>query len=358
MMKRIAFVLCLMICTIANAVAQVSVEQSLDSLQILIGQEAHVTVDVTMKKGQSLIMPKRKEGSVIVPGIEVTGENVADTIEKGDDVVRVRKVYTITSFDEDLYYLPPIEVKIDNKTYKGKSLALKVLTVPVDTLHPNKFFPPKGVQDSPFSWEDWETPYYLSMLVILLTIIVVYLLLRLKDNKPIIARVRIVKNILPHQKAMKKIEKIKTDNLVTSGDQKEYYTRLTDTLRSYIEERFGFSAMEMTSSEIIEMLQKNSDKEMIEELTTLFTTADLVKFAKHQVQINENDMNLVNAVDFINKTKVENGETQKVIKPNISEEDKRSIKSRKYIKASVVVIAVAELIILSYVIYNIYQLLS
>ena len=34
--------------------------------------------------------------------------------------------------------------------------------------------------------------------------------------------------------------------------QKEYYTRLTTTLREYIEQRFGFRAMEMTSGEIIE----------------------------------------------------------------------------------------------------------
>ena len=33
--------------------------------------------------------------------------------------------------------------------------------------------------------------------------------------------------------------------------------------------------------------------------------SDLVKFAKYKPLINENDMNLINAIDFINKTKVE-----------------------------------------------------
>ena len=37
----------------------------------------------------------------------------------------------------------------------------------------------------------------------------------------------------------------------------------------------------------------------------LFETADLVKFAKHAPMMNENDMNLVNAIEFINETKVE-----------------------------------------------------
>lgn len=34
-------------------------------------------------------------------------------------------------------------------------------------------------------------------------------------------------------------------------------------------------------------------------------TADLVKFAKYSTLINENDMNLVNAIEFINQTKQE-----------------------------------------------------
>ncbi len=47
---------------------------------------------------------------------------------------------------------------------------------------------------------------------------------------------------------------------------KEYYTRLTNTLREYINGRFGFNAMEMTSSEIIECLQSAGDQKMIDEL--------------------------------------------------------------------------------------------
>ena len=357
-MKRLVLALYIIMCTVVTAVAQVSVEQSIDSLQILIGEQAHMTVDVTMKKGQNLIMPPFKSGYYLVPGVEVTDVKNADTTEIDNSTVHVRQVYTITSFDEKLYYLPPVEVSINNKVYKGKSLALKVLTVPVDTLHPNQFFPPKGVQDNPFQWSEWRGLFFLSLLLIVLTLLGLYLRVRLNDNKPIIAHMHIVKKLLPHQKAMNKIEQIKKENLTVSGDQKEYYTQLTETLRNYIEERFGFSAMEMTSSEIIEKLQENGDKEMIEELSNLFTTADLVKFAKHHVQINENDMNLVNAVEFINKTKKENVETEQVVKPKLTESDKRSMKSRKIIKTSIGGIIVIGAAILVYVIYNIYNLLS
>ena len=62
-----------------------------------------------------------------------------------------------------------------------------------------------------------------------------------------------MKRLLPHLKAMRSIETIKAEKTVTSQmNSKEYYTKLTDTLRQYIKERYGFNAMEMTSSEIID----------------------------------------------------------------------------------------------------------
>ena len=52
--------------------------------------------------------------------------------------------------------------------------------------------------------------------------------------------------------------------MVSSENPKEYYTKLTDTLRKYIEERYGFSAMEMTSSEIIEKLTATQDQKALD----------------------------------------------------------------------------------------------
>ena len=148
----------------------------------------------------------------------------------------------------------------------------------------------------------------MSVLLLMLIAINYYFYLRLRDNKPIISHIKIVKRLLPHQKAMKEIERIKADKMVTSENQKEYYTKLTDTLRRYIEERYGFSAMEMTSTEIIDRLMQ-TDQQSLDELRQLLT-ADLVKFAKYSTMINENDANLVNAIDFINQTKLENQPTE------------------------------------------------
>jgi hypothetical protein len=146
--------------------------------------------------------------------------------------------------------------------------------------------------------------------------------------------------------------------MVTAENSKEYYTKLTDTLRKYIEERYGFQAMEMTSSEIIERLTATQDQKALDELRQLFTTADLVKFAKYSTLINENDMNLVNAIEFINQTKLENMPTEETVKPQLSEEDQRSVKARRTLKALITALVVGSVILFAYVAYATYQLIN
>ena len=181
-------------------------------------------------------------------------------------------------------------------------------------------------------------------------------MVRLHQNKPIITKIRIVKHIPPHQKALSAIGQIKDEHMQSSEDQKTYYTRLTDTLRLYIQERFGFNAKEMTSTEIIACLQEMGDKSMIDELSELFNTADLVKFAKYSTLLNENDLNLVNAINFIDKTKREDMPVEERIVPSLSNNDKRIRQNRITIKVLLWILGMVIFGLLCYVIYNIYLL--
>ena len=356
-MRRLS--LCIILtASVLAASAQVSVEAVIDSIQIFVGQQAHVTLTATAKENAKVEFPQFKPMEYITPGVEVLDRQELEQQPQDNGFVSRSMVYTMTSFDDTLYYIPPMTVKIDGKPYQSKSLALKVLTIEVDTLHAEQFFGPKDVQDNPFQWSDWEWPFWLSVLMLVLLSVAYYLYLRLRDNKPIISHIRIVKRLLPHQKAMKEIEQIKADKMVTSENSKEYYTKLTDTLRKYIEERYGFNAMEMTSSEIIEKLMASQDQKALDELRQLFTTADLVKFAKYSTLINENDANLVNAIDFINQTKLENVPVEETVKPQLSEEDQRSQKTRRVLKYFITAIAVICLVIFGYVVYTLYLLLG
>lgn len=316
-----------------------------------------MTVDVTARHGAKVVFPKFKRTQYIVPGVEVLGDTKADTSDI-DGMMRVSKTFTLTSFDERLYAIPGMKVKVDGKSYSSNQLALKVLTCDVDTLHPEQFFPPKDVQDNPFLWAEWSTPFWLGIVVMLLTLAFGYLVLRLKQNKPIITRIRVVKRIPAHQKALDEMSRLKTEHYNTADEQKEYYTQLTDTLRKYIRERFGFNAMEMTSPEIMEHLQSTGDDTMINELRELFNTADLVKFAKYSSLLGEKDMNLVKAINFIDQTKRDEQPTEEKIVPKLSDDEAKTRQNRITIKTLLWTMGVAIVVMLAYIIYNVYMLLQ
>lgn len=333
-----------------------TVEQRIDSLQMLIGQQTILHLKATARKGAKVVMPSFKPQDQIIPGIEVV-EQKGDTSQVGDDQMVVSRDYTITSFDEKVYAIPALNVKIDGKSFHGNPLALKVLTVPVDTVHPNQFYPPKTVQDNPFLWSEWSFAFWLSLLMIIICGAMLYLRNRLKKNKPIITRIRIIKRVPAHEKALKEINDIKQHHTTSNQEtQKEYYTHLTNTLRAYIVSRFGFNAMEMTSSEIIDNLRASGDQKMIDELRMLFSTADLVKFAKYEIPMNENDANLVNAINFIDQTKTDEQSKEEKIVPTLSSEDQKSQQQRRLIKTLLWVGGFSVAGILGYIIYQIVML--
>lgn len=334
-----------------------TVEQRMDSLQLLIGQQTILHLKATARKGAKIVLPSFKPQDQIVPGVEVVEQSKGDTMQMGDDRIQVSRDYTLTSFDEKVYVVPALDVKIDGKSYHGNPLALKVLTVPVDTVHPNQFYPAKGVQDNPFEWSEWSFAFWLSLLMIIICGAMVYLRNRLKKNKPIIARIRIVKRVPAHEKALREINDIKHHHTNASQEtQKEYYTQLTNTLRAYIVSRFGFNAMEMTSGEIIERLRASGDQKMIDELRMLFSTADLVKFAKYEIPMNENDANLVNAINFIDQTKTDEQPKEEKIVPTLSTEDQKSQQQRRLIKTLLWVGGISVVAIFGYIVYQVAML--
>ena len=353
--SKLVAIIGLLLMGISKADAQVTVDAKIDSLQLLIGEQAKVELEVSLNANQKLQLPLLSD--TLVRGVEILEIAKPDTqmLNAGKRML-VKQEYTITSFDSALYYLPPFEVLVDDMPYRSKALALKVYSVPVDTLNPDQFFGPKSIREVSIIWEDISTIFWLTLLMVALGGLGYYLYKRFKDNKPIIRKVKVEPKLPPHTLALQEIERIKGDKSLRIADPKTYYTELTDVLRTYMAERFGFNAMEMTSCEIIDKLLETNDKDSIRELKYLFETADLVKFAKHSPLMNENDMNLVNAVDFINNTKVEPDPDAKPEPTEITIEEKRSKQGRMVLLGSMVVIGIAVVVILYMVTKEIFNL--
>lgn len=77
------------------------------------------------------------------------------------------------------------------------------------------------------------------------------------------------------------LDKLKAENLPARGQVKDFYFRLSEIIRGYLGERYGFEALECTSSELIASLRKRHTAGLPEDKLMRFVSeSDMVKYAK------------------------------------------------------------------------------
>ena len=356
-MKRILYIFAILIILCNNAHAQnVVVNAEIDSVQRLIGEQSRIKLKVSCDANKRLSMPLFDEE--ITKGIEIV-EALKDTQILNDGKrISVTHEYVVTSFDTAIYVIPPFEVMVEGEPYYSQELAMAVYTFPVDTTKLDQFFGPKDIWKVDLQWGDVQSSVIYFVLLAIFASALVWVIIRYRNNKPIIRIIKVKPKLPAHVVALKEMEQIKSNSeWRTSGNSKEYYTILTDALRTYLSERFSFNATEMTTSEIIDSLLKIKDKESISELREILSTADLVKFAKFNPPMNENDRNLANAIEFINETKPENVDEN----PQPTEKrvvNKRSAKAKRLLMLSIVLLSIVSVLLLILFIMDIYYLIS
>ena len=126
-----------------------------------------------------------------------------------------------------------------------------------------------------------------------------WLLTHRKEVQQALTKSEPVDTRTPEERALQTLEALRQERLWQSGRTKEYHTRLTDAVRQFIDEITGTRATEMTSDETV--AEVGSGKWNVESglLRDMFTTADLVKFAKSEPQAHEHERSMDEAVAFV-----------------------------------------------------------
>ncbi len=308
-LKNIAIVLSLFVLQVQLAQAQqIQARAVLDSTNILIGDQVNLRLELSQPNNLDIEFPVI--GDSLSASVEVIAQSPLDTFELDEEnQIRIIQNLTITSFDSGQQVVPPFyfRLKYDNlyDSIETLSASFFVHSMPLDTTKgPVDIKKPYG---APVTLKE-VTPYILGVILIgALIFFLFYYIQRRRKNKPLFVKPPKPKEPA-HIIALRELDRIKDEKLWQTEHLKDYYSMVSDTLRTYIEDRFNIQAMEYTTEETIQAFERQKELlsgKSLEELKSILSLSDLVKFAKYTPLPDDHNLTLMNAYFFVNQTKLE-----------------------------------------------------
>lgn len=302
----------LMISAMAAGAQSVQVTATQDSIDVLQGNLRKITVEVqqpaNVKLSWSTDSPSPDKKLVeIAPGVEVNWASAIDTAAIDGNRLKLTRTLLVQAWDSGRVDIPGIALVAGNDTFRSKNLQLNVLTVNVDSMTTVNPLMPVVEQPKHF-WDwvpDWIADYWWAYLIgfVLIAGGIIYYVLKRKGGIKKVMRPAPAP-VPPYDRALNALTALHNRKLCERGQEKEYYTELTEILREYLAGRFGINAMEMTTSQIKRAVRATvSERTATAMMASVLEMADYVKFAKMRPLPEDNERAFEQARSFVEDTK-------------------------------------------------------
>lgn len=291
------------------AASDITVKATLDSAALEMGRvtalhvEVFGTINATDSTATAIALELPDSMKSV---IEVAGITEPEVTDLGNGRARILRDIIIQSFDSGLYTLPPVLYFADDSAYRSNETILKVYPVAVDSLktindYADVVSPNRQLLDY---LPDWMVKWgWWVLLAIVIIAAAIYIYIRKRKGATIIPAAPVKKED-PVDAALRQLGELREEKLCQRGEEKTYYTRLTDILRIYLHDRFGINAMEMTSTQIRRALRSHDATRMSTDLMSrILEMADFVKFAKVRPMPEDNVAVMNEAVKFVDDTR-------------------------------------------------------
>ena len=282
------------------------VSAKLDSAHVMMGNTVGMNIEIVQDRGVNGLLTTLI-ADTLTGGIEIAQKSKPDTAMLDNNRMQVTHHIMLQAFDPGKYLLPPVTYVVGNDSlHSSGDLTLVVDSIKVDTGGSIKDFKP--LAKVPFKLldmvPDFISNYWWAWLVALV-LIAAFVYAYFKWFKKGINPLKVTKKRLPpYEEAMQALANLKSRNLWQNGQEKEYYTALTDILRVYIDRRFGINAVEMTSSQIMDKIKTNEEARIAnDQLNNVLEIADFVKFANMRTLADDNEIAYQRALNFVEQTK-------------------------------------------------------
>ncbi len=281
----------------------VTIETQLDTQRVELGRTAELKYTINKNTDDVVLLPVF--GDTIFDGIEIVGNVKIDSINLKDNKELLEQSVNITSYEIGMRYIPaqPFLFKspLGDDTLLSNPTYLEVVGVAIDTTG--------VIRDiAPVEWvmptfrDLW--PLFVALLLIAAIILLVVYASKQKNKDHLDGLV--IKKVEPaHIIALRELDKLQAQKLWQQGLVKDYYSKLTDIIRKYIENQYHVNALEETTREILEDINRIgvADQINMKQLEYLLNIADLVKFAKGEVNPEDNLEQLDVAYNFIKESR-------------------------------------------------------
>lgn len=275
------FVMFTMFCVFISSQAfSQEVEAAVDTTSIRIGEQVRYNIAVETDSIDLVVFP---EGQTFSP-MEMVESYPVDT-NRVRDRFRLIREYSLTQWDSGSYTIPRQRVTINNNVFFTDSILVQVGTVVVDTTK-QKMFPIKPAVEVPSRFFIPKWAWWIIGLL-LLAGLGIYLFFRRRKKKAEAA-----KKLPPYEQAIFELQELDSSDLLATREVKEYYSRLSAAVRHYLDGEVYDHAMESTTSELIDYLERerkqgrlNLTDQTISRLRIILERADLAKFANSRPDV-------------------------------------------------------------------------
>ena len=305
-MKKLCFILlfCMMSFIGIQCDAQVTfLRGRTDADTIVVGQPFDYQLSLTIPK--DYFVEWKQFGDTLSKSIDVINvEDIKTTAINNSDNVIMTQNLTLTSFDTGYVYVPEIAITYSKSlqdsiryTLRTDEKELYVTTVAVDTTE--AFRPIKGVMRQGFTAKEVFPWVALAIIIAGVVYLIIYLK-KHKKTKEVVVEEKKKPTIPAIITARAKLAEMKDNEVWNTPKTKDYYTDLTDIAREYLEGQFEIDAIEMTTDEIMDAVNKlNLSNLTKSKLQDTLTTADLVKFAKANPSAEQNKQSFSDINNFV-----------------------------------------------------------
>lgn len=279
---------------------EISVKAFTDSSDYLIGDHINFSLSITHSENVSIITPFFRDS---LKQFEIIKELPAEN-KKVDNRNEIIYKYVLSYFDSAEVTIPSINIFYRTKSDTSfQSTQTDPLVIKIHKLSVKVEEDIKDVKPPVRIPFDWLTLllWIFAAIVIVAIAYLIYKKYFQKKKTEVFEKPKII--LPPHEEALMKLDQLDREQLWQKGFVKEYHSRITEIIREYFEKRFGLPALELPTSEQLELLKKIPDARQILDLTESFlSNADLVKFAKFVPMDGVNAEMMKQAIEIVNKT--------------------------------------------------------